>query len=72
MYLYYGNTKESIDVTCDMIFTGENASDRFGFDVAIGDVNGDGFCEVLTGARTFKSNSFQGRAYLYYGGPKDR
>lgn len=69
MYLYYGNTKALMDTTCDMTFTGENENDRFGCDVAIGDINGDDFGEVLTGARTFKNNSFQGRAYLYYGGP---
>ncbi len=68
-YLFYGNTKALMDETCDMTFTGENAFDRFGFDVALGDINGDDFGDVLTGARTFKSNSFQGRAYLYYGGP---
>ena len=70
MYLYYGNTKALMDTTCDMTFTGENDNDRFGYDVAIGDINGDDFGEVLTGARTFKNNSFQGRAYLYYGGPR--
>jgi len=69
MYLYYGNTKALMDTTCDMTFTGENDNDRFGYDVAIGDINGDDFGEVLTGARTFKNNSFQGRAYFYYGGP---
>ena len=71
MYLYFGNTKALMDTTCYMTFTGENDNDRFGYDVAIGDINGDDFSEVLTGARTFKSNSFQGRAYLYYGGPTE-
>ena len=69
MYLYYGNTKALMDTICDMTFTGENDNDRFGYDVAIGDINGDDFGEILTGARTFKSESFQGRAYLYFGGP---
>jgi hypothetical protein len=66
-YLFYGNTKSDIDTTCDYIFNGENRSDRFGSEVTLGDINGDNFAEVLIGARTFKSNSFQGRAYLYYG-----
>ena len=67
-YLYYGNTKALMDTTCDMIFFGENDQDRFGFDSAIGDINGDNFADVFIGARSFKSNSWQGRAYLYYGG----
>jgi ankyrin repeat protein/transglutaminase-like putative cysteine protease len=66
-YLYYGNTKGLVDTTCDLTFSGENDADRFGFGSAIGDINGDNFADVLIGARTFKSNSFQGRAYLYYG-----
>lgn len=70
-YLYYGNIKSDIDVTCDYTFTGENAYDRFASDTAVGDINGDNFGKILIGARTFKSNSFQGRAYLYYGGPGD-
>jgi len=70
-YLFYVNTKSEMDVACDMIFTGENPNDRFGFDGSLGDINGDNFGEVLIGARTFKNNSFRGRAYLYYGGPAE-
>jgi ankyrin repeat protein len=66
-YLFYGNTKSEMDTTCDMTFTGENDLDRFGCGVAIGDINGDDFSDILIGARSFKNNSWQGRAYLYYG-----
>ena len=68
-YLFYGNTKSEIDVICDMFFTGESNNDRFASDIAVGDINGDNFADVLIGARMFKNQSFQGRAYLYYGGP---
>jgi len=68
-YLFYGNTKSEIDAICDMIFTGENERDHFASDVAVGDINGDNFADVLIGARMFKNQSYQGRAYLYYGGP---
>jgi cytohesin len=70
VYLFYGDTKASIDETCDMIFTGENAWDRFGAYVDLGDINGDNFADILIGAYTFKNQSFQGRAYLHYGGPR--
>ncbi len=70
MYLFYGNAKSEMDVICDMVFTGENNLDRFGYNGSLGDINGDNFADILIGARTFKNNSFQGRAYLYYGGPK--
>jgi hypothetical protein len=69
MYLFYGNVKSEMDVICDMVFTGENNLDRFGYNGSLGDINGDNFADVLIGARTFKNESFQGRAYLYYGGP---
>lgn len=69
-YLFYGNRRSEIDTICDMTFTGENSNDRFGSEVALGDVNGDKFADVLIGARTFPGDTTnQGRAYLYYGGP---
>jgi hypothetical protein len=47
--------------------TGEAVSDLFGSSVATaGDVNGDGYSDVLVGANQFGANS-QGKAYLYYG-----
>jgi len=44
------------------------ADDEFGYSVATaGDVNGDGYSDVIVGADGF--NSYTGKAYLYAGGP---
>jgi hypothetical protein len=67
-YIYYGGA--SMDTTADVVMTGE-ASGLFGHSVSsAGDVNGDGYADVIVGAGNFSSGSGQnsGRAYLYYGG----
>ena len=64
-YLYYGNTKELMDTSHDLIFTGENPKDRFGYAISCGDVDNDGYGDIVIG-----SYHRQGRAYLYYGGSK--
>lgn len=60
-----------MDNTADKIFDGENEGDQHGRDLfgqnRVGDVNGDGYGDILMGTRWW--NKRQGRAYLYYGGP---
>jgi hypothetical protein len=64
-YIYYGGT--SMDNIADVSFTGEAASNRFGHSVSsAGDVNGDGYSDVIIGAWAYSSQ--KGRAYIYYGG----
>ncbi|MBX3054721.1 MAG: FG-GAP repeat protein, partial [Caldilineaceae bacterium] len=47
--------------------TGEGANNTFGSSVAgAGDVNGDGYADVIVGA--FGYNSYTGRAYAFHGG----
>lgn len=47
---------------------GEGIRNRFGYAVATaGDVNGDGYDDVIVGADQYKQ--FTGRAYVYAGGP---
>ncbi len=48
------------------VFYGENANDHFGISVCgTGDVNGDGFVDVIVGADLYTSST--GRAYVYSG-----
>jgi cytohesin len=64
-YLYYGNTKELMDTSADLTFTGEKPGDYFGYTIRCGDVDNDGFGDIIIGGF-----ARQGRAYLYYGGSK--
>lgn len=74
-YLFYGGSGLSalsgtIDLsTADIRFTGASVNGFSGFDVVgAGDVNGDGFDDMLIGARNESSvASFAGAAYLVYG-----
>jgi len=68
-YVYYGGP--SADASADLTFTGAAADFMFGFPVATaGDVNGDGFADVIVGASGNNVGGFSaGRAYVYYGGP---
>ncbi|MDX9954029.1 MAG: kelch repeat-containing protein [Anaerolineae bacterium] len=63
--LYLGTPGEP-DTTAAWVKTGENAGDKFGIAVAgAGDVNNDGYADVLIGAYGFDAN--RGKAYLYLG-----
>jgi len=69
-YIYYGGP--SMDATYDVKLVGENAYDHFGISVSYaGDVNEDGFDDVIVGAYGFDngSNTNAGAAYIYFGGP---
>jgi hypothetical protein len=63
-YIYYGGS--SMDTVADVTMTGETTNNYFGFSVAAaGDVNGDGYADVVVGAYGYSSST--GRAYIYYG-----
>lgn len=50
-----------------IVMSGDSVNNLFGASVAIaGDVNGDGFSDVITGASRNSSN--KGQAYIYFGG----
>jgi len=68
-YVYYGGPGG--DAVPDLVLTGEAAGDFFGVSVAsAGDVNGDGFGDVIVGAYLSDAGGVDaGRAYVYYGGP---
>jgi hypothetical protein len=68
VYVYLGGP--GADTIADWVFTGEVAGEQLGAAVAgAGDVNGDGFADIIAGA---PSNDLDGtnagRAYVYYGG----
>ena len=63
-YIYYGGL--NFNTTADIILTGDEAYSSFGKVSAAGDVNGDGYSDVIVGASEY--GSFIGKAYIYYGG----
>ncbi|MDQ3021651.1 MAG: FG-GAP-like repeat-containing protein [Bacteroidota bacterium] len=65
-YLYiYGMTGTLL---ADLSMVGEANFSNLGFSVAsAGDVNADGYSDILVGAYVY-NQTFTGRAYLYYGG----
>jgi hypothetical protein len=64
-YIFYGGL--NMNTTADVTFTGEAANSSFGYPVsAAGDVNGDGYDDVIIGASDYSSNT--GRVYIYFGG----
>jgi pectate lyase len=61
--LYYGGTDMRVDP--NTIFEGESEDDYFNRP-ALGDVNGDGYDDVIIGARGYNNND--GRVYIFFGG----
>jgi hypothetical protein len=63
-YIYFGGAV--MNNSADVILTGESANNQFGLSVsAAGDVNDDGFADVIIGANFA---SLTGKAYVYFGG----
>lgn len=64
-YVYFGGA--SMNNVADVTMTGETGGDAFGFSVSsAGDVNADGYSDVIVGATGYSSNT--GRIYLFLGG----
>ncbi len=64
-YVYYGGT--NMNTVVDVTMSGQAAFDQFGVSVSTaGDVNGDGYSDVIVGA--FGNSSNAGRTYIYFGG----
>ena len=66
-YVYFGRSR--LQSEPGLVLNGEAAGDAFGYSVAgAGDVNGDGFSDVVVGAYgNDAGGSAAGRAYLYLG-----
>jgi len=67
-YVYFGGLAP--DAVADLTLTGQAAGDNFGQVAGAGDVNGDGYDDLLVGADSNAAGGFNaGRAYVYFGGP---
>ncbi len=65
VYVYHGGS--SMNTVADLILNGEGVNNYFGISVSdAGDVNGDGYSDLIVGAYGYSSNT--GRAYIYFGG----
>ncbi|MEE9340629.1 MAG: ATPase domain-containing protein, partial [Thermoplasmata archaeon] len=63
VFLFFGGS--TVDDSYDLMFLGPSGSVRFGAAVASGDVNNDGYDELIVGDPGYSSDT--GRAHLYYG-----
>ena len=57
-----------VTTTADITITGIASGDRSGYDVSVGDLNGDDYDDIVIGAPYADSN--RGQVYVVYGGPR--
>jgi len=65
---YVFNLSYSANNTADRTITGETSLSVFGYVSSAGDVNGDGYEDVIVGAERYPTGNYNGRVYVYYGG----
>lgn len=68
VYIIYGQADDFAGGTFDITYTGEAASDAFGANMTSGDVNGDGYSDLIVGAPTNDSGGANsGAVYVLNG-----
>jgi hypothetical protein len=66
-YIYYGGSS-GISAPASATLDGENIGDEFGgYNISVGDVNNDGYGDVMISADGYPAGDYTGRSYLYYG-----
>jgi len=67
VYVYHGGSTGLTAGPADWTAGGENGGDHFGYAVGTaGDVNGDGYADLVVGADYY--DSVRGKVYVYHGG----
>jgi len=68
VFVYYGSPS-GLSAVPDWTVIGDQLNASFGYSVGTaGDVNGDGYSDVIVGAYTYSNVEFQeGKAFVYYG-----
>ena len=65
-YVYHGCSPVGLNTTPNWSQSGQDANNYFGYSVATaGDVNGDGYADLIVGAYGYDYN--RGRVYVYWG-----
>ncbi|HEX7320209.1 MAG TPA: T9SS type A sorting domain-containing protein [bacterium] len=66
VYIYFGSS--SMDSIPDLVLKGDFCT-AFGVAITAGDINGDGWNDIIVGEYAYNWLTLDGRAYIYYGGP---
>ncbi len=64
VYIYFGGA--DMDTLPDVIFTGENVADVFGWRFGAGDVDGNGYADLVITAPAAPSFALDGRIYVFF------
>lgn len=64
-YIFYGAITPTASPSPNVTFIDGGGTDNFGYAITAGDLNGDGYDDVIIGAHG--ANSGSGKLYIYYG-----
>ncbi|MEK7673511.1 MAG: S-layer homology domain-containing protein [Patescibacteria group bacterium] len=70
IYLYKNATKGEPTITPDLVFEGKSENDWFGFYFTVGDVNQDGFDDLVASSFPYINPKYSGKVSVFYGGKR--